>query len=111
MQKWLDLYHVKKELIKFIDYDYANNNDACNKIRLRLPKDIDEKYTVPTECSLESKLEWFAGLIDGDGCITKHQGGRGISIQIGSIHYNFLNDVLLMLQTIGVNSRINLSRN
>ena len=108
MQKWLDLYHVKKELIKFIDYDYANNNDACNKIRLRLPKDIDEKYTVPTECSLESKLEWFAGLIDGDGCVTKHQGGRGISIQIGSIHYNFLNDVLLMLQTIGVNSRINL---
>jgi ribonucleoside-diphosphate reductase alpha chain len=110
-QKFLDLYHVKKKLMKFIDYDYASNNDACNKIRLRLPKDIDEKYTVPTECSLESKLEWFAGLIDGDGCVTKHQGGRGISIQIGSIHYNFLNDVLLMLQTIGVNSRINLSRN
>jgi Ribonucleotide reductase, alpha subunit len=60
--------------------------------------------------SLKTRLEWLAGYMDGDGCITKHTGGRGVSIQIGSIHYEFLRDTLLMLQTMGVNSRINVSR-
>ena len=109
-QKWLDLYHGKKDLMKFVDYDYASSNETCNRIRLRLPKDIDEKYLVPINYSLDTKLEWLAGFMDGDGCVTKHIGGRGISIQIGSVHYNFLRDVLLMLQTMGVNSRINVAR-
>ena len=109
-QKWLDLYHEKKSLIKFTDYDYASTNDVCKRIRLRLPKDIDDKYVVPMNYSLETKLQWLAGFMDGDGCALKHQGGRGISIQIGSIHYDFLRDVLLMLQTMGVNSRINVGQ-
>jgi ribonucleotide reductase alpha subunit len=82
-------------------------NQSQNKIRLRLPKDIEEKFVVPIDYSLKSKLEWLAGLLDGDGCVTKHQGGRGVSIQLGSIHFDFLNEILLMLQTMGVNSRIN----
>ena len=106
-QKWLDLYHEKKELMKFTEYDYASTNDMCKRVRLRLPKDIDEKFVVPINYSLNTKLEWLAGFMDGDGCVTRHQGGRGISIQIGSIHYDFIRDVLLMLQTMGVNSRIN----
>src|SRR5210317_459344 len=109
-QKWLDLYHGKKELMKFTEYDYASTNDTCKRIRLRLPKDIDEKFVVPLNYSLETKLEWLAGFMDGDGCVAKHQGGRGVSIQIGSIHYDFLRDVLFMLQTMGVNSRINVAR-
>ena len=109
-QKWLDLYHEKKELMKFTEYDYASTNDMCKRVRLRLPKDIDEKFVVPINYSLNTKLEWLAGLMDGDGCVTRHQGGRGISIQIGSIHYDFIRDVLLMLQTMGVNSRINTAR-
>ena len=109
-QMWLDLYHEKKELIKFADYDYASTNDTCKRVRLRLPKDMDEKFAVPMNYSLKTKLEWLAGFMDGDGCITKHQGGRGISIQIGSIHYDFIKDVLLMLQTMGVNSRVNVAR-
>ena len=109
-QKWLDLYHEKMKLLNNLEYDYASTNSSQNKIRLRLPKDIDEKYIVPFEYSLKSKLEWLAGLFDGDGCVTRHTGGRGVSIQIGSIHYEFLNDVLLMLQTIGVNARLNMAR-
>ena len=108
-QKWLDLYHEKKELMKFVEYDYASTNESCKRVRLRLPKDIDDKYVVPMNFSLETKLEWLAGFMDGDGCATKHTGGRGVSIQIGSIHYDFLRDVLLMLQTMGVNSRINVA--
>jgi ribonucleoside-diphosphate reductase alpha chain len=106
-QKWLDLYHEKIKLINNVEYDYASVNQSQNKIRLRLPKDIEEKFVVPVDYSLKSKLEWLAGLLDGDGCVTKHQGGRGVSIQLGSIHFDFLNEILLMLQTMGVNSRIN----
>ena len=109
-QKWLDLYHEKKDLVKFTKYDYACANDACNRLRLRLPKDIEDKFFVPMNYSLTTKLEWLAGLMDGDGCVTKHQGGKGLSIQIGSIHREFLLDILLMLQTMGVNSRLNMAR-
>jgi len=106
-QKWLDLYHEKIKLINNVEYDYASVNQSQNKIRLRLPKDIEEKFVVPIDYSLKSKLDWLTGLLDGDGCVTKHQGGRGVSIQLGSIHFDFLNEILLMLQTMGVNSRIN----
>jgi ribonucleoside-diphosphate reductase alpha chain len=109
-QKWLDLYHEKKDLLKFTNYDYACINDTCNRIRLRLPKDIEDKFFVPMNYSLDTKLKWLAGLVDGDGCVTKHQGGRGLSIQIGSIHREFLYNVLLMLQTMGVNARLNVAR-
>ena len=109
-QKWLDLYHVKKDLIQYLDYDYACTNDTYNKMRLRLPKDIDDKFFVPTDYSLKSKLEWLAGLLDGDGCVQRHQGGRGVSIQLGSINYDFLKTILLLLQTLGVNSRLNMAR-
>jgi ribonucleoside-diphosphate reductase alpha chain len=98
------------KLVDHIEYDYASVNSSQKKMRLRLPKDIDEKYTVPFEYSLKSKLEWLSGLFDGDGCVTRHAGGRGVSIQVGSIHYEFLNEVLLMLQTMGVNARLNMAR-
>jgi ribonucleoside-diphosphate reductase alpha chain len=104
-QKWLDLYDTKKELLKFVDYDYANS--SSNKIRCALPKDIQEKFFVPHNYSLSSKLKWLAGLLDGDGCATRHVGGRGISLQIASIHKNFLTEIGLMLQTMGVQSRLN----
>ena len=110
-QKYLDLYHDKMKLLPYVSYDYANTDEKYNRMRLRLPKDIDEKFFVPLETySIGSKLQWLAGLMDGDGCVTKHLGGKGVSIQIASIHYEFLRDVLLMLQTLGVQSRINVAQ-
>lgn len=110
-QKYLDLYHDKMNLLPYVSYDYANTDEKYNRMRLRLPKDIDEKFFVPLETySIASKLQWLAGLMDGDGCVSRHSGGRGVSIQISSIHYEFLRDVLLMLQTLGVQSRINVAQ-
>ena len=107
-QKYLDLYHDKMNLLPHVSYDYANTDEKYNRMRLRLPKDMDEKFCVPLEkYSIASKLQWLAGLMDGDGCVIRHAGGRGVSVQITSIHYEFLRDILLMLQTLGVQSRIN----
>lgn len=99
-QKYVDLYHEKRALLKYINYDYANTYDK--RIRLRLPKDIEKKFVVPLNYSLQSKLEWLAGYMDGDGCTIK--SSQSTNIQISSIHFNFLNEIMLMLQTMGVNS-------
>jgi len=100
-QKFLDLYHGKRDLLKYCDYDYYNDDESVKRYRLRLPKDMDEKYKVPHDYSLQSKLEWIAGLLDGDGCVA-----GGTNIQMASIHIEFLNEILLLLQTMGVSSKV-----
>ena len=109
-QKFLDLYHDKMNIISYLEYDYSYSNDKQKRLRLRLPKDMPDKFIVPHEYSLNSKILWLAGLLDGDGCIAKHSGGRGVSLQIASIHREFLQEVLLLLQTMGIQSRINYVR-
>jgi len=65
-----------------------------------------EKYLksfVPLEWNLNGKLNWLAGLIDGDGTELKEGG-----CQIGSVDKNFLLDAQKMLSTIGINSKVTL---
>ena len=109
-RKCVDLYHEKKILLRHIEYQYANVDEKSNKIRCALPYDIEEKYFVPINQSLDIKLEWLAGYLDGDACVVKHTGGNACSIQVSSIHNDFLLNVQLLLQTIGINSRISLMR-
>lgn len=62
------------------------------------------KTFVPVNGNITYKLNWLAGLIDSDGCLTKDKNGNGC--QITSIDLEFLNNVRLLLTTIGVNSKI-----
>ena len=78
------------------------------KSKEELPLDIDDKYRVPINCNLDTKLRWLEGYLDGDGCVTRNKDTY--SIQFSSIHKNFLKDVMLLLNTIGVDSRMNLLR-
>ena len=64
------------------------------------PKDF-----VPFEWDLKSKLNWLAGLFDGDGCALKHGG-----LQLASVNFQFLSDLQSLLSTLGVNSKILLLR-
>lgn len=67
------------------------------------------KFFVPSEnYTIESKLKWFAGLCDSDGTVTLN--GKTQSIQIASINKEFLKEVQLMLQTLGVYSKITISK-
>jgi len=72
----------------------------CNQ----LPVDMPEKFTVPFEAKLSDKLDWLAGYLDGT--VAKHSGGNGKSIQACSIHRDFLVEIMLMLQTLGVHSKV-----
>ena len=100
------LYGEKKKLLNDLHWNYCYENEASDCLDLQLPYDIEEKFNVPFSYDIKSKLQWFSGYLDGDGCIVYNNGVY--NIQVASINKPFLQDVLLMLQTLGVSSKISL---
>ncbi|MEG2273456.1 MAG: LAGLIDADG family homing endonuclease, partial [Acinetobacter sp.] len=67
---------------------------------------LKDKYFVPTaNYDIDSRVKWLAGLCDSDGTVSRN--GETESLQIGSIHLSFLQEIQLMLQTLGITSTIN----
>lgn len=56
---------------------------------------------VPINYSIKSKLEWLAGVCDSDGTVASNQ-----SIHLSSIHVEYLTNIMYMLQTMGIHSRM-----
>jgi len=104
--KYVDLYHGKRALLEHIVHENSTVCESQQKIRCTIPFDIEDKYFVPINYSLKTKLDWLSGVLDGDGTVVRHVGGHGCSIQLGSIHKKFLTDISLMLQTLGCHSTI-----
>ena len=96
------LYAEKKLLVEHIQH--IGRIEDKMRIVLRLPLDIEEKYFVPMNHDMETKMNWFAGYCDADGCITNNQGNQ--QLQVTSINEPFLMNVKLMLQTCGINPKI-----
>ena len=65
-----------------------------------------DKYVVPINYSKETKLRWLEGYVDADGCCNYNSKKTSLCLQIVSINKKFLNDVQLMLSTLGVDSNI-----
>lgn len=103
------LYDNKRELLQYIEHRLEpTNEESHNRIVVALPGDIPEKYDIPSHnCSIKTKLEWFAGYCDADGCIAIN--GDNEQLQVGSINYEFLVKVKLLLQTCGINPKIKLA--
>tara|TARA_Y100000389_G_scaffold189710_1_gene213761 strand:- start:6027 stop:10805 length:4779 start_codon:yes stop_codon:yes gene_type:complete len=102
----LYLYGKKKSLLSHVSYKRITENSE--RINLELPIDIDDKYKVPINYSLNTKLRWLEGLFDGDGCVVENNGIK--NLQLGSIHKKFLDDVFFLLQTLGIVSTISLAQ-
>ena len=101
----LAIYGEKMELIPYLDIRSSSYEvTAQNKINTLLPLDLERKFSVPLNATVENKLRWLEGLFDADGCIARN--GTNESIQMASTHHEFLNEVQLLLQTIGVNAKI-----
>lgn len=62
------------------------------------------KSFVPINASLFYKLSWLAGILDSDGTVTRDVNGNGL--QIGSIDKEFLLNIRLMLNTMGVSAKV-----
>ncbi len=117
----LVLYGEKKDLVSYVDVRNqlqggsgysreldkpATYNDLSgDRVRLGLPMDIPTKFTVPNALhTISSRLLWLAGLFDSDGCLQRN--GSNESVVVSSIHKPFLLEVRLMLQTLGVDSKV-----
>jgi ribonucleoside-diphosphate reductase alpha chain len=97
------LYHENIKLLEHLNYT-SYGEILNNRLNVTLIPTLKNKYYVPINYSLKSKLEWFAGLCDADGCVAHN--GNIQTIQVASIHKNFLNETKLMLQTCGISSKV-----
>jgi ribonucleoside-diphosphate reductase alpha chain len=79
------------------DREYFNVNGL--QLKFFVP---DASYTI------DSRLKWFAGLLDSDGCVSRC--GDSQCLQIVSTQPGFLEAVQLMLQTLGVQSKVKHAR-
>jgi ribonucleotide reductase alpha subunit len=75
--------------------------ESNNRIRVTLDFIPTSKSFVPFDYSVNSKLEWLAGLFDGDGTELKEGG-----VQIASVNREFLLDVQKLLSTLRVQSKV-----
>ncbi len=70
---------------------------------------LQHKFFVPDEgYTIESRINWLEGLLDADGCVARN--GKSQTLQIASVQEGFLEAAQLMLQTLGVQSKIKLAR-
>lgn len=95
------LYGEKKKLINDVQWVYYNPDTTQDRLNVALPYDIKEKYYVPLNGSLDTKLRWLEGYLDGDGTISSNNGAK--NLQVSSSNKEFLTNVFFLLQTLGVN--------
>ena len=104
-KKLCALYGTKKELVPHLAIRTMSGiEDASGRLNTVLVDDIPAKYEVPLNASLKCRLDWLAGLMDADGSVAVN--GDNESLQLCSIHFEFLDRVRLMLQTLGVSSKV-----
>lgn len=96
----LYLYGEKKNLLEHVDFLYHNDDTTQDRVNVAIPHDITEKFYVPLNASIASKIAWLSGYLDGDGCTVRN--GKATSIQVSSINKSFLTKVVYLLQTLGV---------
>lgn len=66
---------------------------------------LQPKFFVPnSNYTVKSRLDWLAGLLDADGSLAVN--GTNQSLQVASTNKDFLVEVSLMLQTLGVQSKV-----
>jgi ribonucleoside-diphosphate reductase alpha chain len=100
----ITLYDTKRVLEPFLTKRIPSRFEENGRINVKLPVDIAQKYFVPMNYNIASKVTWFAGLCDADGSVVKN--GTNQSLQVSSIDIGFLREIKLMLQTIGIDSKI-----
>lgn len=110
-QQKIYFYHEKRKLKEFVDESIFTNwyvQESENR-EIATSRVLRKKFFVPSgDFTIASKLRWFAGLCDGDGTIARN--GKTQSIQVGNVNKEFLLETQMMLQTLGVSSKVTKSR-
>ena len=100
------LYGGKVDLLPYLEIKSTTGiPDAAGRLNTCLHENMPKKFVVPNEhYSMNSKLRWLEGISDADGSIARN--GTNESLQISSISFKFLDDIRLMLLTMGVQSKV-----
>ena len=102
------LYDEKKKLLPYFKYDSYQEN--VKRISFYITKYVNkEKFVVPINYSKDVRLRWLEGLVDADGCINLNSAKDSASIQLSSTNFKFLQDVQLLLTTLGIQTNIKLN--
>lgn len=96
------LYDKKRDLLKYFDNPECQNTQ--NPIRFYITNKINkDKYFVPINYSIKTKLEWLSGVCDANGCVSNFTEKDYNSIQLSNTNLEFLKNVQLLLSTLGCN--------
>lgn len=101
------LYGKKKTLLDRVSTPLCRVHTGSKSDRFSVVHDKSEikaKYEVPLGMSLKTRLDWLSGLLDADGCVVRN--GLNQSLQLVSTNREFLTDLSLMLNTLGVQPRV-----
>lgn len=108
-RSYIYLYGEKRRLKERLDLGcgWYEESDA-DRSRSHALSGLAPKFFVPAyPYDITSRIEWLAGLMDGDGTISRNVDNE--SVQISSINKEFLLETQLMLQTLGVSSKVGLA--
>jgi ribonucleotide reductase beta subunit family protein with ferritin-like domain len=98
----LTLYGEKQKLIPHLEVKTICPEVHMDRTRCSLFTKVNkDKFFVPVNYSKKTKLEWLAGIVDSDGCTNTSAKGL-TAIQLSSIHLDFLQNIQLMLTTLGI---------
>lgn len=101
------LYGEKIGLIEFLDcYKVGNYSPEQDRVRVKISDKFTKFYVPNINHSPYDRLRWLAGLADSDGCVTDNEGCQ--SLQISNTNKKFLLSVKLMLNELGVSSKVTL---
>ena len=100
------LYENKRKLKNL--FQKENNTwvvqDECDREYTHFTH-LKDKFFVPNEdFSIQSRLSWLSGFSDADGCI--YRNGDNEQLVLSSIEKEFLKEVQMMLQTLGIMAKI-----
>jgi len=93
------LFKAHKHLLKYMNYE--SYNEGPDNVTIYLPSNIKNILHIPYNSSIKDKLEWFAGYCDARGEIDELN-----RIKIYSFNYDFFKNIKLLLQTCGINPKI-----
>ena len=100
------LYDKKKDLERLFCLENKVDQPDQNRI-YGYESGLKDKFFVPSsDYSVQSRLDWLAGWLDADGSV--YRNGTNEQLIGSSVEFNFLKEVQMMLQTLGVDSKINL---
>lgn len=101
------LYGEKIKLFDLFDDKYQiADQPNFNRVYFNVGG-LKQKFFIPDATyDVKSRVDWFTGLLDSDGCVLTAKPWGSQTLQIASTQSGFLEGIQLMLQTLGVQSKV-----